>query len=133
MPLPKIDDARTLSDQELADGILAAKRELFQLRLQQATRRLEKPHQFKHLKHRISQMMTVARERQLAAVSEETTPQTQTVSDSADAATTATATTQPPQTEVEESVQADEQESVSEPEATEVTPESSPSEAKEEE
>jgi len=59
MPLPKIDDARTLSDQELADGILAAKRELFQLRLQQATRRLEKPHQFKHLKHRISQMMTV--------------------------------------------------------------------------
>jgi large subunit ribosomal protein L29 len=131
MPLPKIDDARTLSDQELADEILAAKRELFELRLQQATRRLEKPHQFKHLKHRISQMMTVARERQLAAVSEETTPQT--VSDSADAATTATATTQPPQAEVEESVPADEQESVSEPEATEVTPESSPSEEKEEE
>ncbi|MEQ9672768.1 MAG: 50S ribosomal protein L29 [Coleofasciculus sp. G2-EDA-02] len=125
MPLSKIDDARTLSDQELADGIVAAKRELFELRLQQATRRLEKPHQFKHLKHRIAQMMTVAQERQLAAVSEDKTPPM--VSDSAPVATTATATTQPPQAEVEESV--------SEPEATEVTPESSPSEseAKEEE
>jgi len=115
MPLPKIEDAKTLSDQELADEILAAKRELFELRLQQATRRLEKPHQFKHLKHRIAQMMTVARERQLAAASEETPP----VSDSAPAATT-----QPPQAEAEESV--------SDP-ASEATPESSPSEANEEE
>lgn len=67
MPLPKIEDARNLSDFELADAILAAKRELFELRLQQATRRLEKPHQFKHVRHRISQLMTVERERQLAA------------------------------------------------------------------
>lgn len=66
MPLPKIEDARKMSDQELADAILAAKRELFELRLQQATRRLEKPHQFKHVKHRIGQMMTVIRERELA-------------------------------------------------------------------
>ncbi|MEQ8998010.1 MAG: 50S ribosomal protein L29 [Coleofasciculus sp. B1-GNL1-01] len=121
MPLPKIDDARTLSDQELADEILAAKRELFELRLQQATRRLEKPHQFKHLKHRIAQMMTIARERQLAALSEETS---QSVSDSA--------TTQPAQAEAEEAVKADEQESVSE-QTTEVTPESSPSEENKEE
>jgi large subunit ribosomal protein L29 len=71
MPLPKIEDARNLSDQELADAILAAKRELFDLRMQQATRRLEKPHLFKHTRHRISQLMTVERERQLAAVAEE--------------------------------------------------------------
>ncbi|MEQ8959353.1 MAG: 50S ribosomal protein L29 [Coleofasciculus sp. C2-GNP5-27] len=129
MPLPKIDDARTLSDQELADEILAAKRELFELRLQQATRRLEKPHQFKHLKHRIAQMMTIARERQLAAASEQTPPS---VSDSAPTATTATATTQHPQAEAEEAVKADEQGSVSE-QATEATPESSPSEANEQE
>ncbi|MEW6498703.1 MAG: 50S ribosomal protein L29 [Cyanobacteriota bacterium] len=68
MPLPKIEDARKMSDQELADAILAAKRELFELRLQQATRRLEKPHQFKHVKHRIGQMMTVIREREVATV-----------------------------------------------------------------
>lgn len=67
MPLPKIEEVRKLSTQELAEAILAAKRELFELRLQQATRRLEKPHQFKHLQHRISQMMTVERERQIAA------------------------------------------------------------------
>jgi len=71
MPLPKIEDARNLSDQELADAILAAKRELFDLRMQQATRRLEKPHLFKHTRHRISQLMTVERERQLVAVAEE--------------------------------------------------------------
>lgn len=67
MPLPKIEDARKMSDDELNDAILAAKRELFNLRLQQATRRLEKPHQFKHTRHRIGQLMTVVRERELAA------------------------------------------------------------------
>jgi large subunit ribosomal protein L29 len=67
MPLPKIEDARSLSDGELADAIVAAKRELFDLRMQKATRRLEKPHQFKHTRHRIAQMLTVVRERELAA------------------------------------------------------------------
>ena len=67
MPLPKIEDARKMSNDELADAILAGKRELFELRLQQATRRLEKPHQFKHVRHRIAQMMTVVHEREVAA------------------------------------------------------------------
>ncbi|NEO30080.1 MAG: 50S ribosomal protein L29 [Symploca sp. SIO3C6] len=67
MPLPKIEEVRKLNDQELAEAIVAAKRELFELRLQKATQRLEKNHQFKHLRHRISQMMTVERERQIAA------------------------------------------------------------------
>jgi large subunit ribosomal protein L29 len=69
MALPKIDEARKLTDQELADQILATKRELFELRMQKATRRLEKPHQFKHARHRIAQLMTVERERQIAAAS----------------------------------------------------------------
>lgn len=66
MPLPKIEDARKLNDQELSDAILAAKRELFELRMQKATRRLEKPHQFKHARHRVAQMLTVVREREIA-------------------------------------------------------------------
>lgn len=70
MPLPKIKEVRNLSDQELADGILASKRELFELRMQKATRRLEKPHQFRHVRHRIAQMMTVVRERQLTTAAE---------------------------------------------------------------
>lgn len=66
MALPKIEDARKLGEDELAEEILAVKRELFQLRLEQATRRLEKPHLFKHAKHRLAQLLTVERERELA-------------------------------------------------------------------
>ncbi|XTZ11757.1 MAG: 50S ribosomal protein L29, partial [cyanobacterium endosymbiont of Rhopalodia inflata] len=50
---------------ELVDEILAAKRQLFNLRFQQATRRLEKPHEFKHVRHRLAQLLTVERERQI--------------------------------------------------------------------
>ncbi len=67
MALPSIEDARKLTDEELAEAILKEKQQLFQLRLEQATRRLEKPHLFKHSKHRLSQLMTLERERQLAA------------------------------------------------------------------
>lgn len=66
MALPKIEDARKLSEDELSEEILAVKRELFQLRLEQATRRLEKPHLFKHAKHRMAQLLTVEREREIA-------------------------------------------------------------------
>lgn len=65
MALPKIADARSLSDEDLAAEILTVKRELFQLRFERATRRLEKPHLFKHTKHRLSQLLTVEREREL--------------------------------------------------------------------
>lgn len=81
MALPKIEDARSLNDQELADAILAAKRELFELRMQQATRRLEKPHQFKHVRHRIAQLLTVEQERYNIAAASKTsadTPQPET-------------------------------------------------------
>ena len=71
MALPKVEDARKLSDEELAEEILAVKRELFQLRLEQATRRLEKPHLFKHAKHRLAQLLTVEREREIAAATGE--------------------------------------------------------------
>lgn len=67
MSLPKIKESRELSDAEIAEQILAVKRQLMELRLQQATGRLEKPHQFKHAKHRLAQLMTVERERQIAA------------------------------------------------------------------
>jgi large subunit ribosomal protein L29 len=68
MALSKIEEARKSSDKELDDEIVALKRQLFELRLQQATHRLEKPHQFKHLKHRLAQLLTVETERQAAKV-----------------------------------------------------------------
>lgn len=67
MSLPKIDEVRNLSEQELDEQILAVKRQLFELRMQKATRQLDKPHQFKHARHRLAQLMTVERERQQAA------------------------------------------------------------------
>ncbi|CCI23394.1 50S ribosomal protein L29 [Microcystis aeruginosa PCC 9809] len=66
MALPKIAEVRKMSDEDIADAILAAKKKLFELRLQQATRRLEKTHEFKHTRHRLGQLLTVERERQLA-------------------------------------------------------------------
>ncbi|MBD1904500.1 50S ribosomal protein L29 [Funiculus sociatus GB2-A5] len=77
MPLPKIEEARNLNDQELADEILAVKQQLFDLRMQQATRRLEKPHQFKHMKHRLGQLLTVEGERQRAATDNQPAPEPQ--------------------------------------------------------
>lgn len=77
MPLPKIEDIRALSDEALAQEIVAAKRSLFNLRFKQGTRQEDqaKPHEFKHLKHKISQLLTIERERQLAKEKE---PQTET-------------------------------------------------------
>jgi large subunit ribosomal protein L29 len=72
MALPKIEDARKLNDEELAEEIVAAKRKLFELRLQRATRQLEKTHEFKHMRHKIAQLLTVEGERQRAAVQHQT-------------------------------------------------------------
>jgi large subunit ribosomal protein L29 len=65
MALPKISDARNLSEAELAEAILREKKHLFELRFKQATRQPVKPHEFSHAKHRLAQLMTVERERQL--------------------------------------------------------------------
>ncbi len=67
MPLPKISEARELSDQQLDEEILAVKKQLFQLRLQKATRQLDKPHQFRHARHRLAQLLTVEAERKRVA------------------------------------------------------------------
>ncbi len=69
MPLPKISEARELSDEQLTQEIISVKKQLFQLRLQKATRQLEKPHQFKHYRHRLAQLLTVEAERKKAAAS----------------------------------------------------------------
>ncbi len=76
MPLPKISEARSLSDEELAEQIIAVKKQLFQLRLQKATRQLEKTHLFKHAKHRLAQLLGVEHERKRAAAEQAAVPQT---------------------------------------------------------
>jgi large subunit ribosomal protein L29 len=60
-----------LSNEELEKQILAVKRELFQLRFKQGTRQQGvQPHQFRHARHQLAQLMTVERERQLQTAAE---------------------------------------------------------------
>lgn len=63
MALPKIADIRSLTDEELASEIVAVKRNLFDLRLKQSTRRLDKTHEFKHNRHKLAQLLTVEHQR----------------------------------------------------------------------
>lgn len=68
MALPKIDQVRKLSDDDLGDRILAVKKQLFDLRLQKATRQTVQAHQVIHAKHELSQLLTVEGERFRAAI-----------------------------------------------------------------
>ena len=67
MSLSKIQEVRDLSDEQISQQILATKRQIMELRMLQATGRLDKPHQFKHAKHRLGQLMMVEGERLRAA------------------------------------------------------------------
>jgi large subunit ribosomal protein L29 len=67
MALPKIQTLEELSDEGLQEEIVAVKKELFDYRLKLATRQVVKPHMFKHAKHKLSQLMTVERSRQVKA------------------------------------------------------------------
>jgi large subunit ribosomal protein L29 len=68
MALPKIAEVTSLTDEEIAAQIVAVKRNLFDLRLRQATRRLEKTHEFKHNRHKLAQLLTVEHQRKTAKV-----------------------------------------------------------------
>ena len=75
MSFPKIEEARQLNDEELSQQILEIKKQLANLRLLKATGRLEKPHGFKHTRHRLAQLKTVERERQISNQSSVTSDQ----------------------------------------------------------
>ena len=64
MALPKISDAKNLSDDEISQEIFNAKKELFELRKGVRTRQNPKPHLFTHTKHRIAQLNTLLAQRQ---------------------------------------------------------------------
>lgn len=73
MPFPKIEEVRELSDEELTSEIVRVKRDLFDLRVLKATGRMEKPHLFKHNRHRLAQLLTIEKERELAKKAEAST------------------------------------------------------------
>jgi large subunit ribosomal protein L29 len=67
MALSKMSDLRSLSSDEVETKIEELKRELFNLRFQQATRQPVKSHQFKHARHKLAQLKTLQREQQVTA------------------------------------------------------------------
>ena len=69
MARPDITEVRKLSEPELSEQISATRRELFDLRFQQATRRLEKPHRFKAARIKLAHLLTVQQERQRSTAS----------------------------------------------------------------
>jgi large subunit ribosomal protein L29 len=64
MARPEITDVRQLAASELDERIQATRRELFDLRFQQATRRLEHPHRFKAARIKLAHLLTVRNARQ---------------------------------------------------------------------
>jgi len=69
MARPSIAEVRNLTDSDLSERITATRRELFDLRFQQATRRLEHPHRFKEARIKLAHLLTVQLERQRSTAS----------------------------------------------------------------
>jgi len=69
MARPSIAEVRNLTDSDLNERIAATRRELFDLRFQQATRRLEHPHRFKEARTKLAHLLTVQLERQRSTAS----------------------------------------------------------------
>jgi large subunit ribosomal protein L29 len=59
MAFTSFEELSKLSDDVLATEILEAKKQLFELRLQRATRQSFKSHSFKHLKRKVAQLLTI--------------------------------------------------------------------------
>ena len=69
MARPSIADVRKLNDGEISTQIDATRRELFTLRFEQATRRLENPHRFKEARIKLAHLLSVQLERQRSTAS----------------------------------------------------------------
>jgi large subunit ribosomal protein L29 len=69
MARPNASELRQLSDAEITGQIDGLRRELFDLRFQQATRQLTNTHRFKESRIKLAQLLTVQTERQRSAAS----------------------------------------------------------------
>jgi large subunit ribosomal protein L29 len=63
MAQPDMSEMRKLSDSDISEQISGVRRELFDLRFQQATRQLQQPHRFKDARRRLAQLLTVRQQR----------------------------------------------------------------------
>ena len=63
MARPDTSEVRKLTDADITEKIVGIRRELFDLRFQQATRQLAKTHRFKEARIELAQLLTVQQER----------------------------------------------------------------------
>nr|BDA98301.1 ribosomal protein L29 [Rhodomonas sp. NIES-1006] len=64
MTLSNFQELKEFDDNKIQDIIVESKKELFNLRLQKATRQSFKAHEFKHLKRKVAQLMTLQSQRE---------------------------------------------------------------------
>jgi len=69
MARPNTSEVRSLSDADISEKIDGLRRELFQLRFEQATRQLANTHRFKEARIKLAQLLTVQSERQRSTAS----------------------------------------------------------------
>tara|TARA_Y100001968_G_C19352544_1_gene715445 strand:+ start:1003 stop:1224 length:222 start_codon:yes stop_codon:yes gene_type:complete len=56
-------EARKLTDSDIIEKIVGIRKELFDLRFQQATRQLTKTHRFRQARTELAQLLTIQKER----------------------------------------------------------------------
>jgi len=69
MARPNASELRQLSDADINDQIAGLRRELFDLRFQQATRQLANTHRFKESRIKLAQLLTLQSERKRSTAS----------------------------------------------------------------
>ena len=69
MARPNTSEVRNLSDADISEKIDGLRRELFQIRFEQATRQLANTHRFKEVRIKLAQLLTVQSERQRSTAS----------------------------------------------------------------
>ena len=60
----KVKEIRELSTEEIKEKIVETKKELLNLRFQQATGNIEKPSRIRDLRHTVARLKTVLKERE---------------------------------------------------------------------
>ena len=67
----KVSEIRKLSEKELENKIIETKKELFDLRMKQATGSLDKPYRLHTLRKDVAKMLTIKKEREIGGGSHE--------------------------------------------------------------
>ncbi|HEX6984421.1 MAG TPA: 50S ribosomal protein L29 [Planctomycetaceae bacterium] len=65
--MSKASELREMSDEQLAFSLKEARQELFRLRFQAATEKLDAPSNLKKLRREIARILTIQRQRELSA------------------------------------------------------------------